>query len=192
MTLYQITYERVGRHGSKRPDSPPAPPPYQLRAADVDELAQEIHRDVRRYLGSRYVEVAVNLEEMRGLVLAGEREAGSFTIAVIDAPAAPVEQVEAEVLAETATPELPTVTKAGLGYLQRFAAAEADGDPVYVYREFTRPGNGVSRPALDRLLGTDVGDALVKLGDHDPQRGRPVTVTDLGRRVLAAGQAGAR
>lgn len=179
MTLYKVTYERVGRHGSKREGSPPPPPPYQLRAADADELAREIHMDVRRYLGSRYVEVAVCLEELRGIVLSGPQQAGSFTIAVLGDLETPadvadlVEEVKAEVLAEM---ELPAVTKAGLGYLRRFAAGT-----VHVYREFTKPGSGVSRPALDRLLA----DRLVELGEHDPKQGRPVTVTDLGRAVLA-------
>lgn len=183
MTLYEIRYERVGRHGSKREGSPPAPAPYQLRAADADELAREIHADVRRYLGSPYVEVAVNLEEMRGLVFSGVRTAGEFTITVVDEPAGnPAEHLEAEVLAELSPVEVPSVTKAGLTYLVRFAAAQAAGEPVHVYREFTKPGSGVSRPALDRLLT----DELVELGDHDPQQGRPVTVTDLGRAVLAA------
>lgn len=171
MTLFQITYLRVGRHGSTRPDSPPAPAPYTLRATDADELALEIHRDVRRYLGSPFVEVLVNLEEQRGLVLAGVQEAGSFTIAVVDEPTAEGEPVEAEVPAE-----LPPVTKAGLGYLERFAA-----ETVHVYRDFTKPGAGVSRPALDRL----VRDGLVELGDHDPKQGRPVIVTWLGRDILA-------
>lgn len=184
MSLYEITYSRVGRYGSKREGSPPAPRPCQVRAADVDELMREIHADVRHYLGSRFLEVMVNMEEMRGLVLAGDREAGSFTIAVVDESEAPTAPVEVPA-------ELPSVTKAGFTYLERFAAAEAAGEPVYVYREFTKPGNGVSRPALDRLLGTGAEDALVVLGDHDPKQGRPVTVTVLGHAVLEAHQAGA-
>jgi hypothetical protein len=175
VTLYQITYERVGRHGSQRPDSPPAPAPYPVRAADAYELAHEVLADVRRYLGSRYVEVAVSLEEMRGMVLSGERLSGSFSITVLDEPETAVPAVPVAVEPEPV--ELPSVTKTSLGYLERFAA-----DTVYVYREFAKPGSGVSRPALDRLIR----DGLVELGDHDPKQGRLVQVTTLGHAVLAA------
>lgn len=75
------------------------------------------------------------------------------------------------------TPELPKTTAAGRAYLCRFAK-----DTVYVYLGSSRPRNGVSAPALDRL----VNDGLVTVGDHEPLQGRPIALTDLGRAVLAA------
>jgi DNA-binding PadR family transcriptional regulator len=71
------------------------------------------------------------------------------------------------------------VTKAGRGYLERFAEAT-----VHVYRDPAKPGSGVSRPALDRLLR----DGLVRLGDHAPLKGRPIELTDLGRSALAGSE----
>ncbi|MER5350628.1 hypothetical protein ABT093_09880 [Kitasatospora sp. NPDC002551] len=71
----------------------------------------------------------------------------------------------------------PRVTATGRRYLDRFA-----NTTVHVYRDPGRPGSGVSRPALDRLLA----DGLVSLGDYVPLKGRPVTVTDIGRTVLDA------
>ncbi|WP_037576705.1 recombinase family protein [Phaeacidiphilus oryzae] len=71
------------------------------------------------------------------------------------------------------------LTKTGRDYLQRFAEAT-----VHVYRDPAKPGSGVSRPALDRLLR----DGLVRLGDHAPLKGRPIELTDLGRAVLAGGK----
>lgn len=80
-------------------------------------------------------------------------------------------------------PELPRTTAAGRNYLQYFAQAQDIGKPMHVYREpGGRPGNGVSRPALDRLRK----DGLVQLGDYRPLHGKPVLVTDLGRAVLNA------
>ncbi len=77
-------------------------------------------------------------------------------------------------------PNLPRTTAAGRNYLALFAA-----HTIHVYLDPgqpRRPGNGVSRPALDRL----VRDGLVQIGDYRPTYGRPVHVTDLGRAVLGA------
>lgn len=75
------------------------------------------------------------------------------------------------------TPELPRTTAAGRAYLRQFAAAT-----LHVYRDPAKPGSGVSRPALDRLLR----DGLVVLGEYVPLMGKPIALTDLGRAVLAA------
>ncbi|MFI1522864.1 hypothetical protein [Kitasatospora cineracea] len=80
-----------------------------------------------------------------------------------------------------ATSALPSTTATGRDYLHRFAAATP---VVHVYRDPAKPGSGVSRPALDRLLR----DGLVVLGPATDQ-GRPVQVTDLGHQVLAAHRA---
>ncbi|RPE28000.1 hypothetical protein [Kitasatospora cineracea] len=77
-----------------------------------------------------------------------------------------------------ATSALPATTKTGRHYLAKFAAA---APAVHVYRDPAKPGQGVSRPALDRLLT----DGLVVLGPATDQ-GCPVQVTDLGHQVLAA------
>jgi len=73
--------------------------------------------------------------------------------------------------------DLPRTTATGRDYLAWFAASTR-----HVYRDPAKPGNSVSRPALDRLLR----DGLVQLGDYQPTLGKPVTVTDLGHQVLAA------
>ncbi|MEV8324584.1 hypothetical protein [Kitasatospora sp. NPDC056731] len=81
--------------------------------------------------------------------------------------------------------DLPHTTAAGHRQLKRLADAEDADQHVYVYRDPgypSRPGAGISRPTLDRLLA----DKLVRLDDYQPLRGRPVLVTDLGRSVLAA------
>ncbi|MEV4174035.1 hypothetical protein [Nonomuraea sp. NPDC049709] len=73
---YQVTYERVGR----RRDIPPL----IVEAAGADHLAKLVHTDARRYLGSRDVEVRVDLEEMRGSILCGMRSGGQFTVERLD------------------------------------------------------------------------------------------------------------
>lgn len=75
-------------------------------------------------------------------------------------------------------PDLPRTTAGGRTYLARFAT-----ETVHVYRDPAKPGNGVSRPALDRLLH----DGLVRLCEYEPGAGRVVQVTDLGRAVLKDG-----
>ncbi|WP_433592298.1 hypothetical protein [Nocardia sp. CA-145437] len=72
---------------------------------------------------------------------------------------------------------LPKTTKSGRYMLRRFAAEAVD-----VYLTPTKPGNGVSRVHLDRLLD----DELVTLGEHAHGLGRRIHVTDLGHAVLAA------
>ncbi|MEU6582776.1 hypothetical protein [Nocardia sp. NPDC046763] len=77
-------------------------------------------------------------------------------------------------------PELPKTTKVGVDYLRRFAKSEH-----YVYRDPAKPGSGISKPALERLMR----DRLVYLGKPVPGRGRPVVVTITGRSVLDAEEA---
>ncbi|SUA72618.1 Uncharacterised protein [Nocardia otitidiscaviarum] len=78
--------------------------------------------------------------------------------------------------------DLPRTTKSGRILLRRFTA-----DPVHVYLGPTKPGNGVSRVHLDRLLD----DQLVTLGEHEHGLGRRLHVTERGRAVLAAHPEGA-
>lgn len=73
--------------------------------------------------------------------------------------------------------ELPRTTAVGRHMLRRFAA-----EAVRIYRDPAKPGNGVSRPALDRLIR----DGLINVGEHEPLKGRLLELTDLGRAVLEA------
>jgi hypothetical protein len=93
----------------------------------------------------------------------------------------PVVDAMRAAIAQLSDRKPPRVTKTGLGYLRRFAEGT-----VHVYRDPAKPGAGVSRPALDRLLR----DRLVGLGAYEPTKGKPVTVTDLGRQVLDAQRRG--
>ncbi|WP_280454189.1 hypothetical protein [Nocardia brasiliensis] len=72
--------------------------------------------------------------------------------------------------------ELPTTTKSGRIYLRRFVSED-----TFVYRTPDKPGNGVSRTHLDRLLL----DGLVTLGDKTAD-GQLIRVTELGIQVLHA------
>lgn len=73
---YRVTYERIGR----RHDIPPL-----VRvAAGADHLAELIHDDARQYLGSREVEVAVDLETLDGAIFCGVQVGGRFTIERLD------------------------------------------------------------------------------------------------------------
>jgi hypothetical protein len=80
-TKYRVTYERVGRHGGRNGSKPPAP--LTVWAIGADGLAERIHKDVRPYLLSSDIEVVVDLERMRGQILAGFNNGGSFGIEVV-------------------------------------------------------------------------------------------------------------
>ncbi|SEM29535.1 hypothetical protein [Streptacidiphilus jiangxiensis] len=79
---------------------------------------------------------------------------------------------------------LPRTAQTGHDYLARFAGSASGGWLALVSRDPAKPSNGVSRPALDRLLR----DGLVQLGDHTG-RGRPIHVTQLGHAVLDSQEA---
>ncbi|MBF6333676.1 hypothetical protein [Nocardia transvalensis] len=49
-----------------------------MQAYDADDLAEKVYRYARPHLRSRDIDVAVNLEELRGSILAGVRNGGSF------------------------------------------------------------------------------------------------------------------
>ncbi len=76
-----VAFDRIGRHHD--PESLVLDVPE--RANRCDELAEQIHRHARRYLGSREVEVLVQFDPDtntgEGMILVGGfRNAGSFTI----------------------------------------------------------------------------------------------------------------
>lgn len=84
LVLYRVTYLRVGRRGGRHGNPPPA---LTVWAISADDLALQVHRDVRQYLLSRDFEVAINLESMTGSIITGSL-AGSFTIEhIAQAPA---------------------------------------------------------------------------------------------------------
>jgi hypothetical protein len=64
MTAYRCEFEDgVGRRRDVRP--------LELTASDADDLAEQVHGAVERFLVSRLVEVHVDLEEGKGWVYAG-------------------------------------------------------------------------------------------------------------------------
>lgn len=75
--LYRVNYVRVGRRGGRDGSAPP--PALTVWAMNADDLAREVHRDVRRYLLSHDYEVLVDLEQMRGSIFASS-VAGRFTV----------------------------------------------------------------------------------------------------------------
>ena len=70
MSDYTVTFERVGR----RHDVPPLEV-----AGDPDEIAEQVYRYARRFLGSKDVFVSVDLEQMTGSINAARF--GTFTLA---------------------------------------------------------------------------------------------------------------
>lgn len=68
----RVTFARIGRNR--------AVPPLDVKAADADDLAEQIHRYARPHLLSRDVEVVVDLAEMRGTIFCGFQSGGSFTL----------------------------------------------------------------------------------------------------------------
>jgi hypothetical protein len=77
-TKYRVTYARVGRHGGRNGSKPPAP--LTVWAVTASGLAEHIAKDVAPYILSSGAEVVVDLEAMSGYLLAGFRNAGTFTL----------------------------------------------------------------------------------------------------------------
>jgi hypothetical protein len=68
MSTYAVEFERIGRtHGLSA----------TFHAADGDELAEQVYRFARRYLGSRWFVVGLDLDEGTGSIEAGR--SGRFT-----------------------------------------------------------------------------------------------------------------
>ncbi|MFF5670313.1 hypothetical protein ACFY8S_09275 [Streptomyces hygroscopicus] len=78
MSRYQITFERVGRHGGRNGSKPPAP--ITVEAADGPDLAAQVLTHSRRYLASRAVEIHIDLDAGCGWLIAGFHQAGEFTV----------------------------------------------------------------------------------------------------------------
>ncbi|MGV9271493.1 hypothetical protein ACWDRR_43405 [Kitasatospora sp. NPDC003701] len=77
-TLYRVTYERVGRRGGRDGSVPPAP--LTAWAVSGDHLAELILKDVSPYLLSTDVDVEVDLEAGRGMLVVGFNNGGAFVI----------------------------------------------------------------------------------------------------------------
>ena len=72
---YRLTFERIGRNHNV--------PDLVTGATNPDDIAEEVWRLARKNCGSRDLEVAVDLEAMKGHIFAGMHSAGSFTIAEV-------------------------------------------------------------------------------------------------------------
>lgn len=74
MTTYTVTFDRIGRNHSVQP-----------LTVEVDgpaHLADLVYAHARPHLGSREVEVAVDLQAMAGQIFVGDfRNGGTFAIA---------------------------------------------------------------------------------------------------------------
>jgi hypothetical protein len=72
---YTVTFDRIGRNHYVKP----------LVTGDIDgpnHLAQVIHDYARPHLGSREVDVHLDLDKQSGMIFVGGfRNAGSFTLA---------------------------------------------------------------------------------------------------------------
>lgn len=68
--LYLVTFGRVGRSNGIRPT--------MFNARGAEDLAEQVHRRLRRYLASSWFDVSVDLESGRGLIEAGRF--GEFTV----------------------------------------------------------------------------------------------------------------
>ena len=69
---YMVEFDRIGGNSSI--------PPQAFAACSADQLAAEIYRFTLGYLGSRDVDVIADLEQGNGVITAGFRPAGAFTI----------------------------------------------------------------------------------------------------------------
>lgn len=69
---YVVEFERVGRIRNVAA--------LTTTARSANELAAKIYRHTRPHLGSNAVHVDVDLDELRGFIMAGFRSAGAFTI----------------------------------------------------------------------------------------------------------------
>ncbi|GAA4059719.1 hypothetical protein [Actinomadura miaoliensis] len=82
---YRVTFDRIGRTGGRNGTEPPAP--LVARVLSADGLAERIYEYARPHLRSRDVEVVVDLEELRGSILCGWNNGGTFTIERLDGSA---------------------------------------------------------------------------------------------------------
>jgi len=78
MTAYTATFDRIGRRHDVAPLEV---------AGSADDIAEQIYRYARRFLASRDIEVATDLEALSGTIFAGFHIGGSFTLAPSSPPA---------------------------------------------------------------------------------------------------------
>lgn len=74
LTRYRVDFERIGRRRDVAP--------LEVAAPAAGELADEVAEYARRYLGSRFFVVVVDLEQMTGRIEGGRF--GTFTISSLE------------------------------------------------------------------------------------------------------------
>lgn len=74
-TTYRVEFERIGRTHNVEP--------IVVEVGDADQLAELIHSYARPHLGSRDVDVVVDLEAMAGSIFCGFHSGGNFTVAEV-------------------------------------------------------------------------------------------------------------
>jgi hypothetical protein len=73
-TAYLATFDRIGRNHDVAP---------LAVTGDADAIAEQVWRYARTRLGSRDVEVSIDLEARAGRIFAGMRNAGSLTLSAV-------------------------------------------------------------------------------------------------------------
>jgi hypothetical protein len=68
---YRVTFARIGRSHDV--------PPLEVDARDAETLGAAIYKYGRKHLGSRYVDVEVDMENGRGEFFCGIRSGGTFS-----------------------------------------------------------------------------------------------------------------
>ena len=71
MAAYEIEFGRIGRS---------YPAPLRLEAEGAQEIAMAIHEFAKPFLASKHYDVDVDLEYGAGVITAGWRPAGRFTV----------------------------------------------------------------------------------------------------------------
>lgn len=67
---YRVTFDRIGRTHLV--------PPLDVEAENSEALAAAIYKYGRRFLGSRYVDIEVDMECGKGMFICGMRSGGTF------------------------------------------------------------------------------------------------------------------
>ncbi len=70
-TAYVATFDRIGRNHNVAP---------LTVTGNADAIAEQVWRYARTKLGSRDIEVSIDLDALTGRIFAGVRNAGSLTL----------------------------------------------------------------------------------------------------------------
>jgi hypothetical protein len=74
----RVTFDRIGRHGGR--SGSPAPAPIIRSGMNSDQLVDSIALYARQFLGSPTFEVVLDTDTGKGVIFAGMRTAGTFTV----------------------------------------------------------------------------------------------------------------